>query len=49
MIKTDEDDRKVILVKLDYKPKKPLITYFGGISLKWNKWVNLGEKLTDPI
>jgi hypothetical protein len=48
-IKTDEGDRKVILVKRDREPKKPLVTYFGGVSLKWNKWVNLSEQLTSPI
>ena len=41
MIKTDEGDRKVILVKLDYKLKKPLITYFGRISLKWKNGLTL--------
>lgn len=43
MIKTDEGDRKVILVKHDRVPKEPLVTYFGGVSLKWNKWVNINE------
>ena len=38
-IMTDEGKRKVLLVKIDREPpKKPLITYFGAISLKWNKW-----------
>lgn len=48
-IKTEDGDRKVILVKYDRPQKKPLITYFGAVSLKWNKWPNLGEKLTEPI
>lgn len=49
MIKTDEGDRKVILVKHNRAPKEPLVTYFGGISLKWNKWVNINQQLTEPI
>lgn len=48
-IKTDEGGRKVILVKRDHELRKPLVTYFGGVSLKWNKWVNLGERLTSQI
>jgi group II intron reverse transcriptase/maturase len=44
-IKTnDGTNRKVILVKRDSKLGKPLITHFGGISLKWNKWANISEK-----
>jgi hypothetical protein len=31
IIKTKENDRKVILVKRDNKLRKPLITHFGGI------------------
>jgi Type II intron maturase. len=32
-IETDEDQRQVILVKLDRKPpKEPLIAYFSGVS-----------------
>ncbi|MCC8484190.1 MAG: hypothetical protein LN561_06615 [Rickettsia endosymbiont of Labidopullus appendiculatus] len=48
-IKTDEGDKKVILVKRERELKKPLVTHFGGISLKWNKWVNIGEQLPEPI
>ena len=40
----DGTNRKVILVKRDSKLGKPLITHFGGISLKWNKWANISEK-----
>jgi group II intron reverse transcriptase/maturase len=49
IIKTDQGDRKVILVKSERKQKKPLIAYFGGISLKWNKWVNIDEQIPNPI
>jgi len=48
-IKTDEGERKVILVKRNRGLEKPLITYFGGISLKWNKWGSVREQLTDQI
>ena len=46
-IEINEEKRKVILVKVERdKPKKPLITYFGGISLKWNKWASIKEEQT---
>jgi Type II intron maturase len=49
-IKTDDGEYKVILVKIDRDPpKKPLISYFGGVSLKWNKWVSINDELTEPI
>jgi group II intron reverse transcriptase/maturase len=48
-IKTDEGDRKVILVKYERPSKPPLITYFGGVSLKWNRWVSIGEQQAHPI
>ncbi|MBW8309396.1 MAG: group II intron reverse transcriptase/maturase [Candidatus Paracaedibacteraceae bacterium] len=49
-IETDEGERKVLLVKVERPaPKKPLITYFGGISLKWNKWVGINDNHTKPI
>lgn len=48
-IKTDEGDRKVIMVKRERKQNKPLIAYFGGVSLKWNKWVSISEHNTEPI
>jgi len=41
---------KVIQVKVNREvPKPPLTTYFGGISLKWNKWVSIDDNLTKPI
>ena len=48
-IDTDEGSRKVIQVKRERKLQKPLTTHFGAVSLKWNKWVSLGEQLTTPI
>ena len=35
---------KVLMVKVERGPtKKPLVAYFGGISLKRNPWVTVGE------
>ena len=48
-IKTKEGERKVILVKRDNKLRKPLITHFGGISLKWNKWASISEQPVDCV
>lgn len=49
-IMTEEGERKVLLVKVERAaPRKPLITHFGGISLKWNKWVSVNDNLTKPI
>jgi group II intron reverse transcriptase/maturase len=48
-IETDEGKKKVILVKHNRGLEKPLITYFGGISLKWSKWGSIEEQLTNPI
>ncbi len=48
-IKTDDGDRKVILVKYERPSKPPLVTYFGGVSLKWNKWASVDGKQTNLI
>jgi len=49
-IKTQDGEYKVILVKVKRElPKKPLITYFGGISLKWNKWVSVNDSLKETV
>ncbi len=48
-IKTDDGDRKVILVRCERPPKQPLVTYFGGISLKYVKLAYLGERVPHPI
>lgn len=49
-IMTEEGERKVLLVKVERTaPKKPLIAHFGGIPLKWNKWVSINEHITEPI
>ena len=49
-INTDEGCYKVILVTVERKPpKSPLTAYFGGISLKSNKWVSISDQPTNPI
>jgi len=49
-IMTNEGERKVLLVKVEHDaPKKPLIAYFGGVSLKWDKRASIDENLTKPI
>lgn len=50
MIDTDEGRYKVILVKVDRKPpKQPLVAYFGGVSLKYNRWASVNDQPTQPI
>lgn len=50
-IKTDDGEYKVILVTIKRAlPKKPLISYFGGISLKWDKGVSsINDKIAEPV
>ena len=49
-IPTEDGVYKVLRVTLERpSPKPPLITYFGGVSLRWNKWVNINEAPTTPI
>jgi group II intron reverse transcriptase/maturase len=48
-IKTNEGDRKVILVKRSSQLGKPLVTHFGGVSLKWNKWASISEQPVEHI
>lgn len=42
-IQTGEGSRKVILVQKEREQKKPLIAYFGGLSLKRNKEAKISE------
>lgn len=46
-IENDEGEkRKVIQIRVDRLPSKiPLITHFGAVSLKWNKWVSISDNL----
>lgn len=49
-VKTQDGEYKVILVEVKREPpKKPLIAYFGGVSLKWNKWVNVNDSLKETV
>lgn len=47
VIVTPEGDRRVLLVEVKRKaPKSSLIAHFGGVSLKWNKWVSINDHPT---
>jgi group II intron reverse transcriptase/maturase len=49
-IETEDGAYKVLRVTIEREPpKKPLTTHFGGVSLKWNKWVCINEAPTKPI
>jgi group II intron reverse transcriptase/maturase len=41
---------KVLEVTVDRGPDKtPLVARFGGIPLRWNKWVAINDRITIPI
>ncbi|MHC4575619.1 MAG: reverse transcriptase domain-containing protein [Planctomycetota bacterium] len=41
---------KVLEVTVDRGPDKtPLVARFGGIPLRWNKWVAVNDRITTPI
>ncbi|MGI2909729.1 hypothetical protein AABK37_41855, partial [Hassallia sp. VBCCA 56010] len=40
---------KVLQITVERESNKPLITYFGGVSLRWNKWVELDDSQTNQI
>jgi group II intron reverse transcriptase/maturase len=41
---------KVLEVKVDRGPDKtPLVARFGGVPLRWNKWVAINDRITIPI
>ena len=49
-IETPEGERKVLRVTIQREtPKKPLSTHFGGVSLRWNKWVGINDAPTKPV
>jgi len=50
-IKTSNGEYKAILVRVKRElPKKPLVSYFGGIPLKWNGRVSdISDKIAEPI
>ena len=48
-LKVNEGTYKVLQVHLDRGPEKaPLTAHFGGVPLKWNKWVAICDTVT-PI
>lgn len=42
-IDTPDGTYKVLQVVREREGKKPLVTHFGGVCLKWNKWVALDD------
>lgn len=41
---------KILEVQVERKAgQPPLITRFGGVPLRWNKWVNINDPLPEPI
>ena len=48
-IETKDGTYKVLQVTVERDSNKPLITYFGGVSLRWNKWVKIDDNLTNQI
>jgi hypothetical protein len=40
---------KVLEVVVPRKDKSPVVARFGGLSLKWNRWVAINEAETIPI
>ncbi len=48
-IETKDGTYKVLKVLVERDSNKPLITYFGGVSLRWNKWVKIDDNLASQI
>ncbi|MDJ0903703.1 MAG: reverse transcriptase domain-containing protein [Xenococcus sp. MO_188.B8] len=48
-ISTSEGTFKVLQVVRPRESKTPLITHFGGVSLKWNKWVAIDDEQQSHI
>lgn len=48
-IDTKDGTYRVLLVIVERDHKKPLITYFGGVSLRWNKWVKIDDNQISKI
>ena len=48
-IDTKDGTYKVLQVTVERDSKKPLITYFGGVTLRWNKWVEIDGNQTNQI
>ena len=48
-IETKDGTYKVLQVTVERDASKPLITYFGGVSLRWNKWVKINDNQASLI
>ncbi len=48
-IDTKDGTYRVLQVIVERDSKKPLTTYFGGVSLRWNKWVKIDDKRDNHI
>ena len=48
-IDTKDGTYKVLQVTVERDSKKPLISYFGGVSLRWNKWVAIDDNQANYI
>jgi group II intron reverse transcriptase/maturase len=45
-----EGEYKVIRVEVPREaPKKPLVTHFGAVPLRWNKWAKIDDSPAKPI
>ncbi|MBE9047962.1 maturase [Pleurocapsales cyanobacterium LEGE 10410] len=48
-ISTTDGTFKVLQVTRQREAKTPLVTHFGGVSLKWNKWVAIDDEQQSRI
>jgi group II intron reverse transcriptase/maturase len=47
---TEHGTYTVLEVRVEQGPSKPpLVAQFGGIPLRWNRWVKINEAATEPI
>jgi len=47
---TEDRTYKVLEVRMERGPTKPpLVARFGGIPLRWNRWVKISDAPTEPI
>ncbi|GET44166.1 hypothetical protein MiSe_89920 [Microseira wollei NIES-4236] len=48
-IETRDGTYKVLQVTVERDGKPPLITHFGGVCLRWNKWVKIDDNQANHI
>ncbi len=48
-IDTKDGTYKVLQITMERDDNKPLITHFGGVCLRWNKWVKIDDNLANHI